>query len=72
MCVYVNVCVFECRWISAKDTTKAATDSCSRFNFGFSMEVDQAEVDCRLVQPSTHLHTVTRTYTPTHTHDAYV
>lgn len=57
MCVAAVVAV-GCRWMSAKDTTKASTDSCSRFNFGFSMKVDQAEVDWRFAQPNT----------PTHTH----
>jgi len=49
VCVGVSGYIVRCVCVSAKDSTKASTDSCSRFNFGFSMKVDQAEVDNRYV-----------------------
>lgn len=67
LCVCVIIAIVGRRWMSAKDTIKAATDSCSRFNFGFSLKVDQAEVDWRFAQRSIHLHT----HTLIHTHPMY-
>jgi len=54
------------RCVSAEDSSKPntehrrpTTDSCIHFNFGFSMKVDQAEVD---------YHTDTHAHIHTHTH----